>query len=197
MVASFFGSCVCRLGRCPFILRRMCVFLWCCCTVGIHFPWLVWNEWGPYARAPCVAAMHPPHLLSLSLGRMAHQVLVGWSTRSLSPSLPWRRNSLLLDPPVVRLVAPDLDSDSTNERTRRKRSMPSKKDLDERAPCHRDLAVQIDEDSIVGASNRCIRSAGARSGGDVRGHGDVHGARDGMQDVQERGGRREEDRRQP
>lgn len=62
--------------------------------------------------------------------------------------------------------------------------------------CHRDLGVQREEDSMVGVE-KVQRIALAPLQGDVRGHGDVHGAREGMQDVQERGGGREEDRRQP
>ena len=62
--------------------------------------------------------------------------------------------------------------------------------------CHRDLGVQKEEDSMVGVE-KVQRIASAPSQGDVRGHGDVHGAREGMQDVQERDGGRKEDRRQP
>lgn len=44
---------------------------------------------------------------------------------------------------------------------------------------HRDLGVQREEDSMVGVV-KVQRIAPAPLQGDVRGHGDVHGAREGM-----------------
>lgn len=147
----------------------------------------------------------PMYILCASLLRI-HQSFhlpCGWkgtfSSQVLgSPSrTSWRRNS----PDWIQrwLVSSllILDLDSTNERTSRKVSTSKRKDLDEKAPMPSRSCGPNEREDSIGCIEKVHRTASTPVRGDVRGHGDVHGAREGMQDVQERRGGREEDKCQP